>query len=477
MTRDSGGLDADTADALRPDAFRGDGPYGTGDFVNPPLDHLCDVESLQVRSDWPDAFEPVPFGQGIVVSTGDFDQNGIDELLVWDGVLSRAEFEVSPYHGRQIISAYELVDNTWTLKYEILQFRPRGSFDLDGDGRIELLGTDSAVTEVMQEEGSFAYSYRATPGVRAEDGSERAWQARVRIFCIPTPNGCISYFHNNAVNVLATDLDGDGRPEIAASLRNQVLEWNGDDFEVIFDGVEDPLFGHRFSEYISPGNNTPLTAGDYDGDGLREVVFGTFGPWRFFDPEFPEDGEYADEHGRVLEAKGNDTFVDIARLATGAPLFVVASSGDVNGDGIDDLLIGGGDGCRSYQLFSTAGDDAFRQIWWGQAKEDRGFPDARNAKLADVDGDGDMEMAAFINSTLTVWDWVPDDASVGGGAMRQIYGEKVCVGVCSTNEIFAGDFDGDGRAEIVVFDDTYQVTEGVEEAWQTMNGAIIRRMR
>lgn len=465
------GLDAST----RPDAYRGEGPYGDGNYVNAPPDHSCTTYALDLNRDLPGDFVSIPFGQGLAVGAGDFDQNGVDELLVEDDVIPDDQIPDAPYTLRKIISAYELVDGVWQKKYQTLHFVPFSFIDLDGDGTPEVLGRDAWAVTSMSGSG-ISYGYGAETSIRAERiDDEWAWETRAVLFCVERLNGqCDPWYPSGSSAVAAGDFDLDGKPDVAAGVGNQIIEWNGTSFDVIFDGLDDPVITDpRRGMY--PGNNTQLTHGDYDGDGLPEVVFGTYGPWRYWDPAVPEDGQYPDEHGRVVEGKGDNTFVDIARLVVGAAPISFASTGDVTGDGKDDLLMGAGV-CRSYQLFSSVGDDAFRQIWLGEVNQNRAAVGA-NASLADIDGDGDAEMVAFMDGVLTVWDWVPDAASVHGGTMLQIYGEEVCADVCNTVAVTTGDFDGDGRAEIVTYDSRARVREGVDESWQAQTAIIIRELR
>lgn len=466
--------DQGAVDAGRPDMSPDAGPYGSEIFVHPPPEITeCLSLALDVREDLTEGFAEVPFGTGAATSFLDADQNGIDEMFVWDGGFTLEEALDDPLRRNQIITAYERIDGAWVQKYQMLSFKPRGAFDLDGDGVLELVGVDYGDLSDPQDPEKVV-GYVAVPGVRRQAADAPwAWDERVAFFATRNEwNDSVPTF-GNAARVSALDVDGDGKPEIGVPAANQLLEWDGADFTKIFDGLDDPVFGGRYVEQA--GNIGPLTGGDYDGDGRGEVVFGAWGPWVWRDPEAME-GETYHEHGRWLESKGDDTFVDLGRLPLGTNQFAFASSGDVTGDGIDDLLIGNSSGCQGFQIYTTAGDDTLRLAWIGLAVEMRGFSGAETATLADVDGDGDVEMIANMDQVLTVWDWVPDASHPAGGTMVQIFGERICEPPCGTVAVRAGDVDGDGRAEFVTYDSGFAVTEGVLEIWRSARGVIMREM-
>src|SRR5262245_33752656 len=150
------------------------------------------------------------------------------------------------------------------------------------------------------------------------------------------------------------------------------------------------------------------SAGDISGDGFDDLIIGADGgdgP-----PAIPRNGG-GDSYVVFGKASGFAAEIDLAAIAGGAGGFVmhgegafygsgrsVSSAGDVNGDGFDELIIGGGsnnDAGYSYVLFGKAsgfaaeidlGANTGRTVIEGQ---DGGDESGRSVSSAgDVNGDG-----------------------------------------------------------------------------------------
>jgi len=142
--------------------------------------------------------------------------------------------------------------------------------------------------------------------------------------------------HKWGVNVAAGDIDGDGYDEIitgagpGAVFGPHVRAWNYDGGPQVV-----PIPGVSFFAYGTPKWGVNVAAGDLDGDGIDEIVTGA-GPGAVYGPHvrgWKVDG------GPVTAMPG------VSFLAYGTHKFGVnVTCGDVDGDGIDEIITGAGPG-------------------------------------------------------------------------------------------------------------------------------------
>jgi hypothetical protein len=208
-----------------------------------------------------------------------------------------------------------------------------------------------------------------------------------------------------------------------------------------------------------PGTNR-LIAGIWPGSGVAVLDF---------DRDGDEDLFVGDGVRSILyENDGTGCFTDVtervglARSPTEGIAATGVAAGDVNGDGFPDLLVT--DSFGPARLFLNVGGTRFEEV--PASVSGISVPgNARSAAFADVDGDGDLDL--FVCVTGDYYRKMPDppyDAEDGGqnhlflndghGHFRDVSAEWGVSGPkrWSLSALFA-DFDGDGRADLVVTND------------------------
>lgn len=231
--------------------------------------------------------------------------------------------------------------------------------------------------------------------------------------------------------------------------------------------VAAPLSYQGPASYDEAGNAL-AGAGDVDGDGDEELII---------------SGRFADYGGQDAGAAwiiaGDPTRAAGARSLALADARLdgrsgdllggersLARGGDVNGDGLDEIFIGSGDGERAWLFwgraegfagaFSVSGADVTvrsevyvgelgARVAGGGDVDGDGFADLLvSARRSDVDEAGDWAGRVFwLPGPLPDGDWLLDEGS------PQLLGEHGQAQAGQALDV-AGDLDGDGLAEIVV---------------------------
>ncbi|MEM1183374.1 MAG: VCBS repeat-containing protein [Planctomycetota bacterium] len=223
-------------------------------------------------------------------------------------------------------------------------------------------------------------------------------------------------------DIAIADLDGDGDPDLVfASEDTQTNEMYLNDGQGRFEDVSTRL--------PVAGTSNSFAAFDADADGDIDLLFGNIG------------------QNQLILNGGNATFV----IAAGAiPEANDATQdielGDIDGDGDLDIILANEDANR---VLRNAGDGTFADIT-EESIGSRTSEETREADLADVDGDGDLDLY-FANVGWAGHD--PQDALLvndGTGVFTQA--PKVALPSFEefSLDVDFADLDGDGDLDAVV---------------------------
>ena len=231
----------------------------------------------------------------------------------------------------------------------------------------------------------------------------------------------------HALDAALLDADGDGDLDVAVAVEN------GANRLYLNDGTG--KLSHTPGAFGSiAGDNEHVRVADFNGDGHLDVVF------------VAEDTE---QHNLFLgDGKGGFTRVSERLPATSQANAVAV--GDVNGDGLPDIVVGN----------TTEGKEGVAQpfLWLNDRARPGWFIDAsishlpaidvqaQGIVLADLDGDGDLDMA--IASQDPINRLLLND---GGGRFTDATDRMGPQIPTETREVHALDANGDGRLDLVFF--------------------------
>src|SRR5262245_1264478 len=243
----------------------------------------------------------------------------------------------------------------------------------------------------------------------------------------------------------AGDVNGDGLPDLLVGEANQVLIAQSS-------GTATPSMLPPIA--VVSTQRGIATAGDLDGDGLSEVVIG--------------DGAYTNgeaSEGRIAVFAGRGdgpeaTPVWAPETALDNPNFgwSVASAGDVNGDGIDDVLVGaptfvnGADADAGVALLYFGSSSGLGGIGWaafGSAGDQLGIA---VSAAGDVNGDGFADIVVGAHQSgvglgkALVWYGHP----TGPGVAPDVTLTGLTAGSQFGAAVGWGDVNGDGYTDVVV---------------------------
>lgn len=229
--------------------------------------------------------------------------------------------------------------------------------------------------------------------------------------------------------VVVGDFNGDGKLDIATSNNGTTPTFS----VVLNTGSNGNVSFATKQDFTVGGDPTSIAVGDFDGDGKLDLVT-------------------ANHTGNTISVVRNTTANGVLSFAPkvdyqvgSSPITVLTA--DLDGDGKTDIIttnhldFGEVHTGNIYRNISTSGNIAF-----SAATSYNTGVYSQSATIADIDGDGkpDLILADKTSNTATVIGngSVPGTISMGGGPTLS--------GIRYPGGVVAGDFTGDGKADVVV---------------------------
>jgi len=379
--------------------------------------------------------------------------------------------------GEQDLSAadrwFEGEDNEDFFGYDVA-----ATADIDGDGVDDLLVSGHRMEGSGRNAGrTFVMSGASlVTGTTTDPATEAIWIIE---------GAAYFDFSGYAIDGLG-DTDGDGLSDILISSHNtDELDFNSGSvalFTAASLGSPGLLYADEAPTRFLGGSRrayagfSVASAGDVDDDGWPDVIIGAMGNLERFPYEgkayVVRNSEYADQAEVLLSESGTMLMGEQRRAYAG---WAVSGAGDVDGDGLDDVLVGacgteltGADEDEDeVKAYLVSGESMVGQselelsdadrVWHGEGFH--AYVGYDVAGVGDVDGDGrpDIAVSAFLgdmygNYPGGVYLFMGGDLASSG----HVEGADIFFASAGMNDQFGreiggrGDVDGDGRADLLI---------------------------
>lgn len=404
------------------------------------------VAGLHTQPDWEQESNQADaqFGRN-VSSAGDVNGDGYSDVIIGSHSYDNGETNegrVFLYYG----SAVGLTSNAaWTAESN----QAGASFgtgvacagDINGDGLSDLIVGASSYDNGETNEGSAFIYYGATTGL-----SPAADQVLERNSMNATFGICVAS---------AGDVNGDGFSDVIIGASGWDNNEAGEGGAFLFNGSADGFAGSF--DWLATGNQDQggfgqsiACAGDVNGDGYDDVIIGA----QFYANGETDEGAVFIYHGsisglsttpaRVLESNNEFTYFG----------FSVASAGDVNGDGFNDVIIGAfsfNDEGAAFVYYGSPSGISASNYWKTGSSGTGGWIGYSVASAGDVNGDGYSDV--IVGDPIlahAVYIYKGSSSGLPAQPSQQLDPDDDNISDFGRVVAGAGDLNGDGYSDVVV---------------------------
>lgn len=400
----------------------------------------CTLAGTSSLADAPAVFHGDLYGMylGRALAVGDGDSDGDPDVLLGASGTSEAYYFTAPSSGD--VTAFD-AEASFSGDADSYAGYGVALLDADGDGQL-----DAALGAPFGGSGGVLLFAGPLTGGRTADEVDASW------------DGVSGTGWGVSLTTMG-DLDGDGADELAVGQNTigtpyvRVLRTEGADMTPV---------STIQSDLSDDGAGAALAAGDFTGDGVTDVLIGA--PYHGGSPGYGYGAAFVmsgplPENGSLADAEM--TFAAAETSGTGTS---VANAGDVDNDGVDDLLIGAPfafsdgnySGCAYVVLGGASGSVPIERAEAALCAEAVG--DGAGASVAsagDVNGDGlpDILVGAYAQSSYAGAAYVvlsPVEGSVDLAAAHAKLTGEAANETAGTAVLGAGDNNADGYDDILV---------------------------